>query len=106
VIILVLGIVLAAKSGVSAMPASCSVERVIDGDSFVCTDGVHIRMLQINAPESNECGGAWATAALANIFLPPGTNVRLDYDAVTTDRYGRTLAAPYAYGSGQEYNVP
>ncbi len=89
-----------------AVPASCTVERVIDGDTFVCTSDIHIRMLQINTPESNECGGAWATSALANIFLKPGTEVRLEYDAVTTDRYGRTLAAPIVRGTdGTDYNI-
>jgi micrococcal nuclease len=89
-----------------AMPVGCTVERVIDGDTFVCDDGVHIRMLQINAPERNACGGPWATAALENIFLQPGTYVRLDYDRVVTDRYGRTLAAPIVTGTdGAEYNI-
>lgn len=89
-----------------AGPASCTVGRVIDGDTFECTDGTRVRLLQINTPESNECGGAWATAALANIFLPAGTHVRLDYDAVKTDRYGRALAAPIVVGTdGTDYNI-
>jgi len=88
------------------MPAGCTVQRVIDGDTFVCDDGIHVRMLQINAPEIGACGGVWAGAALRNIFLRPGTYVRLDYDAVTLDRYGRTLAAPIVTGSdGAEYNI-
>jgi micrococcal nuclease len=86
--------------------ASCTVDRVIDGDTFVCSSGTHIRMLQINAQELSDCGGEWAKAALANIFLRPGTVVRLDYDSVTTDRYGRTLAAPIVTGSdGADYNI-
>ncbi len=63
-------------------------------------------MLQINAPESGACGGAWARAALANIFLPLGTRVRLEYDTVRTDPYGRTLAAPIVRGTdGADYNL-
>ena len=90
----------------SAAPASCIVERVVDGDTFVCTGGTRIRMLQIDTVELGECGGEWAKAALANIFLPPGTNVRLEYDAVETDRYGRTLAAPVVRGTdGADYNI-
>jgi endonuclease YncB( thermonuclease family) len=89
-----------------AADPSCTVERVIDGDTFVCTDSRHIRMLQINAQELSDCGGEWAKAALANIFLPPGTLVRLDYDAVTVDRFGRDLAAPLVVGTdGAEYNI-
>ena len=86
--------------------ASCTIDRVIDGDTFVCTSGTHIRMLQINAQEMGDCGGEWAKAALANIFLRPGTNVRLDFDRVTQDRYGRDLAAPIVTGSdGADYNI-
>ncbi len=84
----------------------CTVERVIDGDTFVCTDGTRVRMLQINTQELDACGGQWAAAALRNIFLPPGTQVRLEYDAVTVDRYGREPAAPIVRGSdGADYNI-
>ena len=58
----------------SAEP-SCTVDRVIDGDTFVCTDGTHIRMLQINAQELSDCGGEWAKAALAQ-HLPAGRHAR------------------------------
>ena len=89
-----------------AVQVSCVVDRVIDGDTFVCDDGAHVRMLQINAPEQSACGGAWAGAALRNIFLRPGTHVRLDHDKVLTDRYGRDLAAPIVVGTdGAEYNI-
>ncbi len=90
----------------AATHPDCTVERVIDGDTFVCTDGTHVRMLQINAQELGACGGEWAGAALRNIFLPPGTQVRLKYDAVTVDKYGRELAAPIVRGSdGADYNI-
>lgn len=92
--------------GAEATHPSCTVARVIDGDTFVCDDGAHIRMLQMNAPELTACGGAWAGDALRNIFLRPGTHVRLDYDAVTVDRYGRHLAAPIVTGTdGADYNI-
>lgn len=89
-----------------AIESSCVVARVIDGDTFVCESGTHVRMLQINAPELRACGGGWSAAALRYIFLPPGTSVRLDYDAVTQDRYGRDLAAPIVVGTdGAEHNI-
>ena len=92
--------------GAGATQPSCVVERVIDGDTFVCEGGLHVRLLQINAPELSACGGAWAGSALRNIFLRPGTFVRLDYDRVTADRYGRDLAAPIVTGSdGVGYNI-
>ena len=85
---------------------SCIVDRVIDGDTFVCGDGTRIRMLQISAIELDDCGGEWARAALAEIFLRPGTFVRLEYDAITIDRFGRHLAAPIVRGSdGADYNI-
>lgn len=89
-----------------AFPAECEVDRVIDGDTFVCLGGPTVRMLQIDAVEKNRCGGGWATTALGTIFLPVGTRVRLQYDAVKTDRYGRTLAAPIVRGTdGADYNI-
>ncbi len=84
----------------------CEVERVVDGDTFICRDGPRVRMLQIDTPELGTCGGQWAKDALAGIFLRPGTVVRLEYDAVRGDRYGRVLAAPIVTGTdGAEYNI-
>jgi micrococcal nuclease len=85
---------------------ACTVASVVDGDTFDCTDGTRVRLLQINTPESHECGGQWAKAALTNIFLKPGTQTRLEYDAVTEDQYGRHLAAPIVVGTdGTDYNI-
>lgn len=105
-LVLLAAIALVSTSGAEARHLSCTVDRVIDGDTFVCDDGAHIRMLQINAPELSACGGEWAGAALRNIFLRAGTSVRLDYDAVAVDRYGRHLAAPIVTGTdGADYNI-
>lgn len=96
------------ESGATATgyPTTCTVERVVDGDTFVCDDGPRVRMLQINTPELDACGGGWAKAALSEIFLRPGTRVRLEYDSVRGDRYGRVLAAPIVVGTdGAEYNI-
>jgi hypothetical protein len=72
----------------------CTVQSVLSGDSFMCTDGKTIRMLQIDAQDLSECGGGWAKAAMQYIFLTPGRVVALDYDSKKTDSQGRTLAAP------------
>lgn len=99
-------LVVVAVPRAGAVQPSCIVDRVIDGDTFVCEGGLRVRMLQINAPELTACGGEWAGSALRNIFLRPGTHVRLDYDAVTIDRYGRDLATPIVTGDdGAEYNI-
>lgn len=96
------------NAGVPVPPPSnlCEVERVIDGDTFACLGGPTVRMLQINAPEIGDCGGAWSRAALAHIFLPVGRRVQLDFDGVRTDAFGRLLAAPVVTGTdGAEYNI-
>ena len=87
-------------------PSSCTVDYVIDGNAFGCSDGVQVRMLQVGAQALRECGGNWAKAALAYIFLQPGTVAKLDYDTTKVDRYGRRLAAPIVTGSdGADYNI-
>jgi endonuclease YncB( thermonuclease family) len=82
------------------------VDRVIDGDTFACTDGTRVRLLQINTPELGECGGEWAKAALGNIFLTPGTSARLDYDEVVEDRYGCYLRAGRGDPDSSRRHVP
>jgi hypothetical protein len=84
---------------------SCTVQEVLTGDSFVCSDGTRVRMLQIDAQDLNQCGGGWARAALANIFLPVGRQIVLDFDEDRNDG-GMTLAAPIARGTdGYDYNL-
>ena len=85
---------------------TCTVAQVITGDTFDCTDGRRIRMLQVDAQDLHECGGGWARAALANIFLPVGRTVALEYDVARTDSFGHTMAAPVWRGfDGADYNL-
>jgi hypothetical protein len=85
---------------------TCAIKEVLTGDSFTCTNGKRVRMLQIDAQDLDQCGGGWAKAALANIFLPPGRVVLLDFDKKKTDASGNTLAAPIARGTdGNDYNL-
>lgn len=84
----------------------CVIASVIDGESFTCTNGQTVRMLQMDAPDIGQCGGDWAKAAEQFIFLTPGRTVYLQYDATRTDERGRTLAAPVWRGSdGGDYNL-
>jgi subtilisin family serine protease len=93
------------QSGVPAGEA-CTVVSVEDGESFTCTGGRRVRMLQIEAPDPGECGGDWARAALSGIFLPVGRTVYLQYDALRTDETGRALAEPIWRGNdGADYNL-
>jgi micrococcal nuclease len=76
----------------------CEVERVVDGDTFVCRPGLsgapgeRVRLLLIDTPELAQApfGAAARDAALA--LMPPGTRVRLDFDVSERDRFGRLLA--------------
>jgi micrococcal nuclease len=75
--------------------ATATVERVLDGDTIVLRDGRHVRLVQLDAPETdeNECYAQEAKAILARL-LPPGTHVEIETDPLLdqVDRFGRTLA--------------
>jgi endonuclease YncB( thermonuclease family) len=93
--LVLLGLVL-----VVAVPASASssqvarIQYVIDGDTVVLTNGSHVRLVQIDAPEvqERECYGAQARSVLRQM-LPPGATVRVEADPRLdqVDRYGRLL---------------
>jgi endonuclease YncB( thermonuclease family) len=72
-----------------------TVARVLDGDTIVLTDGRHVRLVQLDAPEidENECYSEAGKRALARL-LPLGTHVEIETDPALdqVDRYGRTLA--------------
>lgn len=87
-----------------AFPLACSgtrnaptgtVARVLDGDTIVLTDGRHVRLVQLDAPETdeNECYAQVAKRVLERL-LPLGTSVRIELDPALdhVDSYGRTLA--------------
>ena len=82
----------AGVTSVSPREASL-VERIIDGDTLVVRGGAHVRLLQIDAPESGEeCYAAASTRELVRL-APPGSRVVLEADARLdrVDRYGRLL---------------
>ncbi|MFC1717443.1 thermonuclease family protein [Candidatus Poribacteria bacterium] len=78
-----------------------TVERIIDGDTVVLTDGRIVRYIGINTPELNE--PYYEEAKEANRLLVEGKKVRLELDEQEKDRYGRTLA--YIYVSDVSVNV-
>ena len=75
--------------------AECTVRRIVDGDTVVCTRGrtsIVVRLLGIDAPERGQRPyGAQATQFLQTL-LPAGSVVILDRDVRERDRYGRLLA--------------
>jgi micrococcal nuclease len=93
-----------AASGEARADDRCVIERVIDGDTVVCTGGTRVRLLLIDTPEMDQGEfGATAREALRTL-LPPRTVARMEYDVDRLDRYGRTLAYLYLPG-GRMANV-
>jgi endonuclease YncB( thermonuclease family) len=112
----------AGQASVDARPAQATgvVESVTDGDTLRLTNGLRVRLLQIDTPElgSGECYSRAARTALLQ-RVPVGSRVVLEGDPRLdrVDRYGRLLryvhrgttnvnvalvragaAAPYFYG--------
>ena len=71
------------------------VSRITDGDTIVVNSTIRVRLIGVDTPEitfgKKECYGYPARDFVARA-IPPGTPVRLVYDANRVDRYGRTLA--------------
>jgi endonuclease YncB( thermonuclease family) len=93
--LVLVGLVLALAASASASRSQfVRVQYVIDGDTVVLANGLHVRLLQIDTPEvqERECYGAQARALLRRL-IPPGTTVRVESDALLdrVDRYGRLL---------------
>lgn len=77
-------------------PQKALVEHVIDGDTLILAGGQRVRLLGIDAPEMEKEGRAAdflahkSKAFLAG--LAQGKRVRLEYDQLRYDHYGRLLA--------------
>ena len=86
-------------------PTGARVDSARDGDTILLSDGVRVRLVQVDAPELRvECWGNEAAAALARL-VAPGAELRLerDRDLDAVDRHGRLLR--YAYADGRNVNV-
>lgn len=76
---------------------SCTVTRIVDGDTIECAQIGRVRLIGMDTPESNQAPfGAQASAALAAL-IPVGSEVQLEPDVEARDRYRRLLA--YAWVS-------
>lgn len=70
----------------------CTVERVVDGDTLVCSDAGRVRLLLIDTPELDQGPfGDVAKLALEGL-LPVGLRVDLEPDIQLRDTYDRLLA--------------
>ena len=82
------------------------VARVLDGDTIVLTNGRHVRLVQLDAPETDEdeCYAAEAKGMLIRL-LPFETEVAVEPDPALdhVDRFGRTLA--YVQKNGTNINL-
>jgi len=81
-------------SSESLQPITCNgsnynVERIIDGDTFVLTNGETVRLIGIDTPEVGEPCYSEATQFLTNQI--DGENICLSTDVSDTDRYDRWL---------------
>jgi micrococcal nuclease len=72
------------------------VERVVDGDTVVCSRLGKVRLLGIDTPERGEAGFEEARDRL--IRLTGGRWVTLYFDEVVFDKYGRVLGYPVVDG--------
>ena len=91
-------------AGVPLQGDDSSVVRVIDGDTIEVTGGTRVRLIGVDTPEPVDCFGREATR-YATELLPPGTGVRLVYDAQRVDQFGRTLAYVYKLSDGVFVNL-
>lgn len=89
---------------ISRFPKEATVEEVIDGDTIRITGGYFVRYIGINAPEvGRKQEEKWVydpqpfaeEAKALNQKLVEGKRVRLKYDVVKKDKYGRLLAYIY-----------
>jgi micrococcal nuclease len=93
--LVLLGLVLLLAAPAATAPGQFSrIAYVVDGDTVVLSNGEHVRLVQIDAPEyyHPECYGAQARAVLRRL-TPPGSTVRVERDPRLddVDRYGRLL---------------
>ena len=98
---------------------SLTVKRVIDGDTFLLSNGEKIRLTGIDTPESHsnqkairdsqrsgkDIGAITQQGKEAAQFvrkLAEGKRVRIEYDVQKRDRYGRLLVYAYDIDTLQE----
>ncbi len=82
--------------------SSCTVRRIVDGDTIECDEVGRVRLIGMDTPElSQEPYGALAAEALAAL-APVGSRVELERDVEPRDQYGRILA--YVWVDGLQVN--
>lgn len=90
-----------AGTNVKVLPKEGVVQRVIDGDTVELADGTIVRYDGMNAPEKGE--PFYQESIDTNKKLVEGKKVTLQYDAYTSDRFGRVLA--YVFVDGKNISI-
>ena len=70
------------------------VTQVVDGDTFQLKSGERVRLMGVDAPEIEHCGGPEAKKVLAGLILNKNVNV----EETVKEKYGRTMALVYVDG--------
>ena len=99
-IVIVFAVCLSCTFSVQSLRAE-KVRRVIDGDTFVLEDGIKVRLIGIDAPETNHPLKPVEYFAPESkqflVTLVEGQDVKLVLGVDKTDRYGRMLAYVYIH---------
>ena len=76
--------------------STCTVARIIDGDTLACLENNEsVRLLLIDTPEMGQGESGLRAAIALGGLAPIGTLLKLEYDVRERDRYGRILAYGY-----------
>ncbi len=70
------------------------VVEVVDGDTFQLVSGKRVRLMGVDAPEYNRCGGPEARRYLTGLIL----NKQVALNEEQQETYGRSLALVYESG--------
>ncbi|HUQ19601.1 MAG TPA: thermonuclease family protein [Gemmatimonadaceae bacterium] len=79
------------QSGINER-TTCTVTRISDGDSIVCSPLGKVRLLQIDAPELSDGSIGRAAREKLQSLIPIGTRLTAETDVRVTDKFGRVLA--------------
>ena len=70
---------------------SLTVSEVVDGDTFQLSSGKRVRLMGVDAPEYNRCGGKEARTLLTQLIL----NEQVIVEEGVQETFGRSLALVY-----------
>ena len=70
------------------------VVEVVDGDTFQLQSGKRVRLMGVDAPEFDRCGGSEARKKLTALIL----NKTVTLTEEVSEAYGRSLALVFADG--------